>query len=680
MAGHSWEQPPVKRFAHSWENRPGPDPDDDFDAGQWGMPSDSDSEGEDKDTPGHLLVRKILHMHLLNKITAEDCCTTLFFAAEAGVVEARQYAKAPGSSSGKYAERLRKLLGHLNNDDLYYFEYPGHHKHALSRMTHTGVCLPPHEQLWSDLATSVGYRTRLGEMVRRKELPDVYFKHQVVQQNSDMVLPVAMYIDAVPYSQTDSVIGWWMIDLVSERRYLWAVLRKQHSCRCGCRGWDSCYIFLKVLCWSLRCLADGCYPSARHDGQPFLETDTKRLALAGQAAPIKVACLFIKGDWSEFATTLGLPSWCDGIRPCFLCNAFGLDLFVAAGHSDTALRWRDNEDEDYNLSCERCLNAVQVATLDVRNKIATLLKYDKSKEGSCGRSLKTNLLEHGLCTGDRLEPSDSLPDVGQFETAPVPFVAYFWRRSEESHSRRPNPLFRSGLGVSPCGSLAIDTLHAFYLGVMRVWAKIAIWRVLLSGVFGDSLPVAILAMRSTLMTFYKIRHAEFQQEGLTRLADFSAKTVGTKGHQTLKSKGAETFGLLKFLLYLFPRYGERLGPHWQRLLKAGQCLDRIVEIWHSNGWTIPAEQRKESIAMYCQHIAMMSVFSCFTPKHHLVFHLLFRQGAQGNPAKYSTWLDESLNKVLKQACKNACSAKFDQSILLRMRELLRTSPRLVQAS
>ena len=68
MAGHSWEQPPVKRFAHSWENRPGPDPDDDFDAGQWGVPSDSDSEGEDKDTPGHLLVRKILHMHLLNKI------------------------------------------------------------------------------------------------------------------------------------------------------------------------------------------------------------------------------------------------------------------------------------------------------------------------------------------------------------------------------------------------------------------------------------------------------------------------------------------------------------------------------------------------------------------------------------------------------------------------------------
>ena len=151
----------LRCFAHSWENRPGPDPDDDFDAGQWGMPSDSDSEGEDKDTPGHLLVRKILHMHLLNKITAEDCCTTLFFAAEAGVVEARQYAKAPGSSSGKYAERLRKLLGHLNNDDLYYFEYPGHHKHALSRMTHTGVCLPPHEQLWSDLATSVIARPTL---------------------------------------------------------------------------------------------------------------------------------------------------------------------------------------------------------------------------------------------------------------------------------------------------------------------------------------------------------------------------------------------------------------------------------------------------------------------------------------------------------------------------------------
>ena len=200
----------------------------------------------------------------------------------------------------------------------------------------------------------------------------------------------------------------------------------------------------------------------------------------------------------------------------------------------------------------------------------------------------------------------------------------------------------------------------------------------MSGIYGsagtadENLAVAILSMRAALMSWYKARHAENPSECLTRVADFSAKTVGNASKQVLKTKGAETYGILMFSLFILNKYGARIGPQWQRLLKAGKCLADIVKIWQEHDWIIPKAKRAEMMKLYCEHIALMVIFACFVPKHHLVFHLLHNAKYHGNPARYSTWLDESLNKLLKAACKNACSARFDPSALLRMRKLLKS--------
>ena len=82
------------------------------------------------------------------------------------------------------------------------------------------------------------------------------------------------------------------------------------------------------------------------------------------------------------------------------------------------------------------------------------------------------------------------------------------------------------------------------------------------------------------------------------------------------------------------------------------------------------------MACYSRHIALIVPFESFVPKHHLVFHLLLKSSFHGNPCYYATWLDESLNKVLKSACKNACAATFEGSVLLRMKELLKDGPGL----
>ena len=619
---------------------------------------------------------KVLRLHLLNKISAEDCCTTLHLAVEAGVSQAKRYALGPGSSSGHYSRKLTKALALGDSRELYEFEYPGHSKHELSRTVHKAVCIPFHEQISADMEEDVGCRVQLADLVRERVLPPVYWQHKVVRAATDgeRVLPVALYLDGVPYSQNDSVIGWWAVNLITGRRYLWGLLRKSKACRCGCRFWDSVFIFLQVAVWSLQALAEGCFPAVGHDGSPL---QGHRAGLAGSRLACKAACIYVKGDWSEFCGTLGLPTWQDGIRPCYLCAAHGEDQFVVAGNREEALRWPMNTEEDYRNCCQRCLRRVRVKSVADRDAISRKLRYDKRQNGNRGRCMTDGLDAFGLFAGDRLEPTARLPDVAGFDSATPPFSVDFWRTSEESATRRPNPLFLADVGISVAENVASDSLHAVYLGVMRVWARVAVWTCLLSGVFGgvgtaeENVATGILAFRSMLMSWYKTRHKERPGERLTRLADFNAKLIGTASSQVLKSKGAETYGLMKFLLHLYGRFQGRLGDTWQRLLKAGLALERVVTIWQEHDWIIPPARRQEALDEYGKHVALMQPFNVYTPKHHIVFHLVQASRWLGNPAKYSTWKDEALNKVLKSACRHACAARFDTVVLLRMRELLR---------
>jgi hypothetical protein len=77
------------------------------------------------------------------------------------------------------------------------------------------------------------------------------------------------------------------------------------------------------------------------------------------------------------------------------------------------------------------------------------------------------------------------------------------------------------------------------------------------------------------------------------------------------------------------------------------------------------------MSAYAKHVALMVPFESYTPKYHLMFHLLYQSRFHGNPTYYATWLDESLNKTLKAACKHASHMTFEGSVLLKMRELLR---------
>jgi hypothetical protein len=114
-------------------------------------------------------------------------------------------------------------------------------------------------------------------------------------------------------------------------------------------------------------------------------------------------------------------------------------------------------------------------------------------------------------------------------------------------------MFARELGTDPSRCLVIDALHAVNLGIMHVFARHAVWYLLVSGVYGgygnqdERLQIACLVFRHELMTWYGRRHREHPHEQLTRLSDFSLKTVGEPRKRKLKAKGSDTYGLFLFL-------------------------------------------------------------------------------------------------------------------------------------
>ena len=62
----------------------------------------------------------------------------------------------------------------------------------------------------------------------------------------------------------------------------------------------------------------------------------------------------------------------------------------------------------------------------------------------------------------------------------------------------------------------------------------------------ERIQVAVMCLKAQLFRWYSDRARKHPEEALTRLADLTYKMVGTKSRPKLKTKAAETWGLLIF--------------------------------------------------------------------------------------------------------------------------------------
>ena len=174
-------------------------------------------------------------------------------------------------------------------------------------------------------------------------------------------------------------------------------------------------------------------------------------------------------------------------------------------------------------------------------------------------------------------------------------------------------------------------------------------------------------LRHKLIAFYRANRGA----RLTEINDVTVKMLGTDAAQKLKTKAAETFGVLKFLVSELQAYGGAIadGP---QLLEAAAALVSIVETFDLSGVVVPPADVQRAFDLfkrYCvltEHIPEIRI-----PKQHMFLHLLHELRFFGNARVYATWRDESLNKSVKKCCKHVSQSTFEASVLADMRQLLK---------
>lgn len=580
---HSWEQPSGE--SHGWEDESASDGPD-FDPGTWGEHDGADWEPRTPARYAEDFLAFLLSIYSAGQVSAKSLCILCYYASRAGMPFVERFGLAPGKSSGHYSRRVHGALAKEEggSDELYSIQVPGHRRHDLSRTTHTLKVMPGHESLAKEMERDPSLSLRIREAIDEDTLPPSYMEHPVVQDSATPVLPVGLYVDAVPYSRTDSVIGMWLVNLLTNSRHLMVVFRKRLACRCGCKGWCSFDSLFRFVRWTLEALSSGQYPMQRHDMKPWLADDSSRLAAAGKPMKMRSAVVFVKGDWSEYCSSFGHPTWQSNLRPCLFCSATKENFHDTVGVGPLSLPHHTTTDEDYFQACARCERVLSIG-LNEHILIKSALRYDKRPDGSHGLALSRALPELGLEQGDRLEPSTSLSDVGLFfGITDFPAELVFWRPSLQSVATHRNPLWSPSIGLTPYRCFTVDELHALHLGVYKEFCKRAVWVLLNSHVWGagettesEKHQIGVLCLRSELTSWYKHRESMFA-DGFTRVHDLTVKMLGTAESPMLPLSGAEIWGLMVFLTDALQKYSGQTPPEARQLLEAGQKLVRFQNV------------------------------------------------------------------------------------------------------
>ena len=591
------------------------------------------------------------------RMTAKDVCILMWWAKIAGLRGLpSEFAFDPGAQSGKFSRHFNSVLG-LDKDveGSYALRVP--RRHATDESASLDLpCLCLQEFLAAEIDESPDLESRLEETVRGGEWSAEYYNHPVVTSAApgEVVWPLGIYCDKVPFVNRDSALVFYVYNLVSRVRHMPVVVRGSDMCDCGCQGWCTIYPVMVFLRWCVDSLAEGRLPRARHDGTSFTGADAARAAMAGEAG-IKGAIIDILGDWSEIAHTWGVPDWSNVFHPCFCCFATR-DELGDLGDLDVANGPRPTKTHvDYVRACAACDKTFAIPDDVSLARLVGCISY-----GERGAELGADLPEYGGKLGDLLVPSMALPDLDVRRVQDIrvfPVEVKFWRRANQTVATRCNPFLGAEVGIT-LESFRIDTLHTLHLGTWKAFCMTCVWAFILGDVWETKAPNQEMLIRRSFDAFRRENAlwnaSERKRLGHNKVYEVQRWTMpmlGVPTSRTLATKAAETGTLLDYCVAHLPGRVSRIA-HGEALLAVGEGLRRTKNVMRDNPRVLPPHALQELLD------SVKRAFSCreaagipWTPKWHLMLHLASKARVAGNPRFYSTFVDEDFNgRVAKIAC------------------------------
>jgi hypothetical protein len=529
----------------------------------------------DKMTPtqgGQEFIELLLDLKTRGILRSNHVCQLAFFAATGGCVGgARDLGLSPGKQSGKYQSKLDKFLGIDLDTEWEWYKVPApcYNKYDASRDVVDIDVLNVHELLNDELRLTPS----LAEELRTHQcnLPLAYHEHPIQKSAAEPTYPIGVYLDGVRFGNRLNVLGLYVVNIISGVRHLCCVLPKHMICRCGCKGWCTLFPIFLWLHWCILALALNTFPTERHDGSIWLDSDDSRCLVAGEFMLLRACLLLIKGDWAEYAHTLGLPAW--NVNPprhaCPICSALKLTWCDPGGFNVLECPCPNKTYNDYDVACQACEIVVIITSAAVHRQIRNALFYDKRTNTIVqgGRCLRIDLPDLNLNRGDRLEPTPTMVDIGNdFDMlCTFPVTCLFWRPTAETQTKHRNPIFAAELGTSPGQTLGVDWLHCLSLGVFKPYCSYTIHCLVAVNAWG--LDNALTEESKTLLSLRQLcvelkawyREEEKAGHNPTKIGELTPSMIGSADEFTLSTKGSETNHLLRFLAqYLLPKYGHKL--------------------------------------------------------------------------------------------------------------------------
>ena len=276
------------------------------------------------------LGEKVVNLYKTNKLAAEDVSQLLQTADEAGLefpnpIKKKKSMPAKGSESEESRDKnaARSMDRHLRKThqwpDLYWAQIPMKNpkkkNHDLSQQW-----LPfllPHECLgkyftqpnaWKEGMPTQGTFNcnRLNEACASNGNPPM------------TMYPMGLHGDGAPVQgrMNQSTLEFWSFNLPCSKTF--SAMRIPTRCLdTRMIAPDTIQAICEILLWSFDRLNKGIYPTARHDGSPWLKHDAYRKFWAGAALPGKATLIQIRSDCKYF----GAGQWNEKKGCCWLCQA-----------------------------------------------------------------------------------------------------------------------------------------------------------------------------------------------------------------------------------------------------------------------------------------------------------------------------------------------------------------------
>ena len=567
---------------------------------EWiGAPVDCDDVS--REDASRFLVDMVLDKYNNGKWFATDICKLAYWAEKGGMVGAiTELSLRPGLSTSAYSKHVKKVVGiDMGHECLQWLQVPCSDSGDGSRTTMALPVINPHEVLNQEMGEDGGeIDSKLAQLVKDCMVPPVYTSHTVAIASGMKAQPGVLYVDGVPTTKKDGLLGFWVYFLLSRRkkRHLVCCIRKSRMCKCGCRGWCTLFVIFSWLNWSFVAAAAGINPSRTWDEQMF--TDTIRLGTAGVELLYSLAMVAIKGDWMEFCSTFAFSNWNTILSPCLACWCTKLNYL------DHSVHHKDFTHEDYSNACESCEISVHVGKqqLDLLHAILHSLFYDRRPKGSHGRSLRFAIPGTQLRAGDRLEPTLTLPNVSMldgFTADDLPVRLHFWR-TEQQRVKHRNPIFNKEIGLVPY-MMATDMLHAVNMGTLQKFARELLWMMMWCGVWctrrgrpqDEWIDLSLIAMRSELGTWERDYNKAHPLHKPTIIQKITPGHIGKPTARVLKLKAAETKAFFYFLHWKVQSVADQMhqGELWLQSSNEMEALLRVMT--EARNWKLTTSQLQD---------------------------------------------------------------------------------------